>query len=76
MKFVKRTAHGKLDEAFGTGTAAVISPIGEFRYQGELFYVNNGETGELSTKLYDALTGIQKGTQEDPFGWVVELNKK
>lgn len=73
-----REAHrtGKLDEAFGTGTAAVISPIGEFRYHGELFYVNNGETGELSTKLYDALTGIQKGTQEDPFGWVVELNKK
>lgn len=73
-----REAHrtGKLDEAFGTGTAAVISPIGEFRYQGELFYVNNGETGELSAKLYDALTGIQKGTQEDPFGWVVELNKK
>ena len=40
--------NGKLDEAFGTGTAAVISPIGELRWKGELFYVNNGETGELS----------------------------
>ncbi|WP_391207912.1 branched-chain amino acid aminotransferase [Psychrobacillus sp. L4] len=64
---------GKLDEAFGTGTAAVISPIGELRWKGELFYVNNGETGELSKKLYDTLTGIQKGTVQDPFGWVVEL---
>lgn len=65
--------NGKLDEAFGTGTAAVISPIGELRWKGELFYVNNGETGELSQKLYDALTGIQKGTVEDPFGWIVEI---
>ncbi|KQL36814.1 branched-chain amino acid aminotransferase [Psychrobacillus sp. FJAT-21963] len=66
--------NGKLDEAFGTGTAAVISPIGELRWKGELFYVNNGETGELSKKLYDSLTAIQKGSMEDPFGWVVELN--
>lgn len=65
--------NGKLDEAFGTGTAAVISPIGELRWEGERFFVNGGETGELSKNLYDALTGIQKGTVEDPFGWVVEL---
>lgn len=64
---------GKLEEAFGTGTAAVISPIGELRWKGEVFYVNNGETGELSKKLYDTLTGIQHGTVEDPFGWVMEL---
>jgi len=67
--------NGKLDEAFGTGTAAVISPIGELRWKGELFYVNNGETGELSQKLYDTLTGIQRGIIEDSFGWVVELEK-
>lgn len=67
--------NGKLDEAFGTGTAAVISPIGELRWKGELFYVNNGETGELSTKLYETITGIQRGTIEDPFGWVVELKE-
>ncbi len=64
---------GKLEEAFGTGTAAVISPIGELRWKGELFYVNNGEAGELSQKLYDTLTGIQQGTVEDSFGWVTEL---
>lgn len=66
--------NGKLEEAFGTGTAAVISPIGELRWKGELFYVNNGETGELSKRLYNAITGIQKGIIKDPFGWVVELN--
>ena len=50
-----RTAqkNGLLDEAFGTGTAAVISPIGEFNWQDEKLSVNNGETGELSAKLYD-----------------------
>lgn len=66
-------AAGTLEEAFGTGTAAVISPIGEFNWQDESFVVNNGETGELSKKLYDTLTGIQTGTVEDPFGWAIEI---
>jgi branched-chain amino acid aminotransferase len=65
---------GHLEEAFGTGTAAVISPIGEFFYNEEKMIINNGETGELSKKLYDTLTGIQKGTHEDFFNWVVEVN--
>lgn len=65
---------GHLEEAFGTGTAAVISPIGEFFYNEEKMIINNGETGELSKKLYDTLTGIQKGTHEDLFNWVVEVN--
>ena len=70
------TAHknGLLDEAFGTGTAAVISPIGELNWQDEKIVVNNGETGSLSKKLYDMLTGIQTGTVEDPFDWVVEVD--
>lgn len=65
---------GTLEEAFGTGTAAVISPIGEFNWQDEEFTVNNGKTGELSEKLYDTLTGIQTGAVEDPFDWVVEVD--
>jgi branched-chain amino acid aminotransferase len=65
---------GLLEEAFGTGTAAVISPIGEFFYNEEKMIINNGETGELSKKLYDTLTGIQKGSQDDVFNWVVEVN--
>lgn len=70
------TAHknGTLDEAFGTGTAAVISPIGELNWKDEKYVVNNGETGELSKKIYDTLTGIQTGAIEDPFGWVVKIN--
>lgn len=62
---------GKLEEAFGTGTAAVISPIGELYWNNKKIVINNGETGELSTKLYDTLTGIQTGELEDPFGWRV-----
>jgi branched-chain amino acid aminotransferase len=64
---------GQLEEAFGTGTAAVISPVGEFFWKGERLVINNGETGELSKKLYDTLTGIQNGKIEDPFNWVVEV---
>jgi branched-chain amino acid aminotransferase len=64
---------GLLEEAFGTGTAAVISPIGEFMYQSEKIVVNNGEIGKLSKDLYDTLTGIQYGTIPDPFEWTVKL---
>ncbi|MCM3726360.1 branched-chain amino acid aminotransferase [Neobacillus cucumis] len=64
---------GLLEEAFGTGTAAVISPIGEFLWKNEKMVVNNGEIGPLSQKLYDTLTGIQNGTKEDPFGWSVQI---
>lgn len=66
-------ADGVLEEAFGTGTAAVISPIGEFFWRDENILINNGETGPLAKKLYDTLTGIQNGTVSDPFGWVVEV---
>ncbi len=66
---------GTLEEAFGTGTAAVVSPIGEFNWRDETLIVNNGEIGQLSEKLYDELTGIQTGEVEDPFGWVVEVTE-
>jgi branched-chain amino acid aminotransferase len=69
----KAHADGLLEEAFGTGTAAVISPIGEFFWRDEKLMINNGETGPLAKKLYDTLTGIQNGTVEDPFNWVVEV---
>ncbi|MCZ2257798.1 branched-chain amino acid aminotransferase [Sporosarcina sp. G11-34] len=70
-----RTAqrNGLLEEAFGTGTAAVISPIGELSWKDEKLVVNNGEIGKLSEKIYAKLTGIQTGKVEDPFGWVVEI---
>ncbi len=60
---------GKLQEAWGTGTAAVISPIGELCYKGEKHVINDFKTGDLTQKLYDTLTGIQWGELEDPYNW-------
>ena len=64
---------GKLEEVFGTGTAAVISPVGKLRYVDDVMLINNGEIGELSQKLYDTMTGIQYGKLEDKFGWRVTV---
>lgn len=64
---------GKLEEIFGTGTAAVISPVGELNWGGKIFTVNEGKIGTLSQKIYDVMTGIQTGKLEDTFGWVVEV---
>ena len=60
---------GTLEEVFGTGTAAVISPVGELRYKDDVVTINNFEIGELTQKLYDTLTGIQWGKLEDKYGW-------
>ena len=64
---------GKLDEAWGTGTAAVVSPIGEMGWEDQHVVVNGGQIGPITQKLYDTLTGIQWGTQPDPHDWVVKL---
>jgi branched-chain amino acid aminotransferase len=64
---------GALKEMFATGTAAVISPVGEIGYQGEVFRVADGGIGELSQTLYQELTSIQYGHKEDPFGWQVRI---
>ena len=66
-------ADGTLKEAWGTGTAAVISPIGELSWEDQHVVVNGGKIGPLAQRLYDTLTGIQWGTRPDPFGWVVKL---
>ena len=62
---------GRLEECFGTGTAAVISPVGKLRYKDDVMTINNNEIGEVSQKLYDTITGIQWGRIEDEFGWTV-----
>ena len=64
---------GKLEEAWGTGTAAVVSPIGELNYKGELTTISDFKTGELTQKLYHYLTGIQWGKVADPYGWTQEI---
>ena len=62
-----------LKEAFGTGTAAAISPIGAFGINGELLQVADGGIGPLSRRIYDTLTGIQWGNLPDPFDWTCEV---
>ena len=64
---------GRLLEAFGSGTAAVISPIGELKWGDKVMTINNGEIGAVSQKLYDTLTGIQWGKIEGPEGWSVKI---
>ncbi len=60
---------GRLQEVFGTGTAAVISPVGEIQHEETLIRINDGKTGDLSQRLYDEITGIQYGERPDKFGW-------
>ena len=67
---------GALEEAWGCGTAAVISPIGGFAYKDKKFTVNHNEIGPCSQDLYDTLTGIQWGTRPDDYGWTVKVPKK
>ena len=65
---------GALKEMFATGTAAVISPVGEIGYQGEVLVIADGGTGELSQTLYNEITAIQYGHKDDPFGWRVRID--
>ena len=64
---------GKLTEAFGTGTAAVISPVGTLALKDEKVVLGDGGIGKISQKLYDTLTGIQYGRLPDENGWIVKL---
>ena len=70
-ELIQAQKDGKLEECFGTGTAAVISPVGKLRYKDEVMIIGGGEIGPVSQKLYDTVTGIQLGRLEDPFGWRV-----
>lgn len=64
---------GRLTEAFGTGTAAVISPVGGLCWKDEKITIGDGRIGSVAQKLYDTLTGIQYGRLEDKNGWIVKL---
>ena len=68
-------ADGTLEEVFGTGTAAVISPVGKLRYKDDVMTIAGGEIGPLSQKLYDTITGIQLGKLPDEMGWRLSLGK-
>ena len=66
--------NGKLEEAWGTGTAAVVSPIGELSYKGKNYIVNDFKIGEVTQHLYDELTSIQWGKAPDKYGWIEKLD--
>ncbi len=65
---------GSLTEAFGTGTAAVISPIGELVYKGKSIVLNKGKIGKVAQLFYDTLVGIQRGDLPDPYDWIVKTS--
>lgn len=67
--------NGELKEMFGTGTAAVISPVGLLDWNGKKLVINNGEIGAVSQMLYDDITGIQFGEKKDEFGWSYEIKR-
>lgn len=64
---------GTLKEAFGTGTAAVISPVGQITYKGVDYIVAGGKMGDLSMKLYNEIVAIQYGEKDDPYGWRMKI---
>jgi branched-chain amino acid aminotransferase len=70
---VDAAAAGTLREVWGTGTAAVISPVGELVYQGRKIVVNGGRIGELTQRLYDTIVSIQYGAAPDTRGWTLEV---
>lgn len=67
------SARGELTEVFGTGTAAVVTPVGELNIHGRTVIVNDRQIGEISKKLYQTITDIQLGKVKDPFHWTVEV---
>ena len=67
---MKDLKSGKITEAFGSGTAAVVTPVGTLSYAGESVQVGDGGVGRHTQTLYDTLTGIQTGKVEDKFGWI------
>ena len=71
---MKAAEDGKLEEVFGTGTAAVVSPVKELRWKGQVAHISGGQIGPMTQKLYDTLTGIQWGKLPDEKGWTVPVD--
>ncbi len=72
-ELIEAMENGTLEEAWGCGTAAVVSPIGQLYYDGKTYTINNNEIGDVTHALYEKLTGIQWGKIEDPYGWTMEI---
>ena len=73
-ELMEAVKNGKLEEAWGCGTAAVVSPIGRLMYEDTEYVINGEKIGNTTKQLYDILTGIQWGKVEDSFGWIYKIN--
>lgn len=74
-ELVSKIKSGDISEAFGSGTAAVISPIGSLMYEGQTISLGDGNTGEIAQRVFDQLTGIQYGKIDDLFGWAFPIEE-
>jgi len=72
-EIIDALASGKMEEFWGCGTAAVVSPVGELYYEGKTYVINGNKIGETTQMLYDTLTDIQWGRAEDKFGWITKI---
>ncbi|HOD29554.1 MAG TPA: branched-chain amino acid aminotransferase [Syntrophales bacterium] len=70
---IEAAASGDLKEAFASGTAAIVSPIGQIYYRGQEHVINGGRTGPLTERLYNEILQIQYGEKDDPFGWRMQI---
>ena len=73
-ELIEAAENGKLQECFGTGTAAVISPVGEILHNGKNYIINNGEMGPVAKDIYDTITMTQHGKIKDEYGWIRQIN--
>lgn len=74
-ELIEADRDGSLQEIFGSGTAAVISPVSHLAWKDEILAVGAGGVGPVAQKLYDTITDIQYGRAEDPFGWIVPIEE-
>lgn len=72
-EILEASARGTLREVFASGTAAIVSPVGQMYYRGKLHVVNEGKIGDMTERLYNEIMQIQYGEKDDPFGWRVRI---
>lgn len=72
-ELIEAVRNDRLEEAFASGTAAVIAPVGRISYKGVDYIINGNQIGAASQMLYSLITGIQGGREADPFGWVLKV---
>lgn len=72
-ELIQAAEEGRLDEVFGTGTAAVISPVGEILYEGKTYIINGGKIGSIAQEIYDTITDTQYGRIEDKYNWIRKI---